>query len=329
MVKVSLVVPVYNVENYLARCLDYCINQSYVDIEIICINDGSTDGSLNILNHYQKLDSRIKIINKENGGLSSARNAGIAAASGKYVLFVDSDDFISTIAVEKLVENAEKYNSDMVVFDYINHNGHEYIQHTIDEPSITSDKCFNIDTLGGIMYNRIPVATCFKLYNLSFIKENEILFDEGLIYEDVAYYAKVFTKAKRITYLSEPLYSYTISRDGRILERCDEKLLDIFSVYEIAEKNLRESGYYEKYKLAFESSMISDIMWKFSVINNELKPIFFERFHNLEKFINLESYKDMFLPEFMKNSLIVYQYVKKANTYDEFLDILRREGNGY
>lgn len=71
--------------------------------------------------------------------------------------------------------------------------------------------------------------------------------------------------------------------------------------------------------------MISDIMWKFSVINNELKPIFFERFHNLEKFINLESYKDIFLPEFMKNSLIVYQYVKKANTYDEFLDILRRE----
>ena len=111
--KVSVIVPVYNVEQYLARCLDTVLAQTYENLEVICVNDGSTDNSLNILEHYARFDSRIKIVNKENGGLGSARNAGIKEAEGKYILFLDSDDYIASFAVEHLVKNAEKNNADI------------------------------------------------------------------------------------------------------------------------------------------------------------------------------------------------------------------------
>lgn len=115
MAEVSIIVPVYNVASYLAKCLDSCINQNFTDMEIVCVNDGSTDSSVEILQAYSKFDSRIKIINKKNGGLSSARNAGIAEACGKYIMFVDSDDWISSDAVGKLYKNVEDNNSDVVI----------------------------------------------------------------------------------------------------------------------------------------------------------------------------------------------------------------------
>lgn len=106
--KVSLIVPVYNVEKYIARCLDYCINQTYSNIEIICINDGSTDGSLSILCEYAKRDKRIKVITQKNGGAGSARNNGIEQASGEYVSFIDSDDWTYLTLYETFVKAISK-----------------------------------------------------------------------------------------------------------------------------------------------------------------------------------------------------------------------------
>ncbi len=100
--KVSIIVPVYNVENYLDRCLDSLINQSFDDIEIICINDGSTDNSLSILKDYEKKDARVKIINKDNSGVSDCRNNGINVANGEYIVFVDSDDWIDVNMIETM-----------------------------------------------------------------------------------------------------------------------------------------------------------------------------------------------------------------------------------
>ena len=112
---VSVLIPVYNVEKYLKKCLDSVVNQTLTDIEIICVNDGSTDGSLKILEEYRSIDSRIKIINKANGGLPSARNAGLNAAKGRYVGFVDSDDYIEPNMFEKLVDVAEHEESEVVI----------------------------------------------------------------------------------------------------------------------------------------------------------------------------------------------------------------------
>ena len=111
--KVSIIVPVYNVEKYLEKCLDSLVNQSLHDIEIICVNDGSKDDSLDILEKYAKKDSRIKIINKQNQGLSAARNDGLKVAAGEYVGYVDSDDWVDLNFYEKLYESAKKYNAEI------------------------------------------------------------------------------------------------------------------------------------------------------------------------------------------------------------------------
>ena len=110
---VSIIVPVYNCAQFLNRCMDSLVNQTLKDIEIICINDGSTDNSPEILQEYAAKDSRIKIINKENGGLSSARNRGLAAAQGEYLGFVDSDDWVDLDFFEKLYNAAKKYDTDI------------------------------------------------------------------------------------------------------------------------------------------------------------------------------------------------------------------------
>ncbi len=321
MANVSLIVPVYNVEDFLARCLDSCINQSYSDIEIICVNDGSTDDSLNILEHYQKLDSRIKIINKENGGLSSARNAGLNIAQGKYVMFVDSDDFISSVAIEKLFSNAEKYNSDFVIFDYINAKKDCSTQITLDASELSEGNIYNIDVIPGDLYNHIPISVWSKFYKTSFLKENKIFFDEGLIFEDVAFFPKVYTKAKRITYLKEPLYSYTLSRDGQIMTSRGKKLVHIFDVYEIAEKALIESGYYQKCRHALELSMVADIIWKFDIIDSELKPEFFSQILKKYRNIDYDYYKSIKVPDFVQYALRKYKSVNSVSTYDEFMKL--------
>ena len=114
MAKVSVIVPVYNVEKYLDVCLDSLINQTFDDFEIICINDGSTDSCLNILRQYAKLDRRIKIFSQKNLGLSAARNAGMKQANGEYIVFVDSDDFLSPVALEKMHTNMSENDTDFM-----------------------------------------------------------------------------------------------------------------------------------------------------------------------------------------------------------------------
>ena len=116
MVKISVIIPVYNVEKYLKECLDSVINQTLKDIEIICVNDGSTDNSLNILENYAKKDNRIIVISQKNKGLSGARNTGLKYCSGEYVSFIDSDDYVSKDLFELTYNNAISNNSDLVIF---------------------------------------------------------------------------------------------------------------------------------------------------------------------------------------------------------------------
>ncbi|MFZ3577233.1 glycosyltransferase family 2 protein, partial [Virgibacillus sp. DJP39] len=131
--KLSIIVPVYKVEQYLAKCIDSILNQTYKDFELILVNDGSPDNCSDICDSYMKKDNRIKVIHKANGGLSSARNAGIQIARGEYIGFVDSDDFIHRRMYEVLYKNAFKYLSDIVVCDYSQvQEGEKYIEKEIN-----------------------------------------------------------------------------------------------------------------------------------------------------------------------------------------------------
>ena len=115
MPQISVIIPVYNVEPYLRQCLDSVVNQTFGDLQIICVNDGSTDGSLAILEQYAAADNRVEIVNKENGGLNSARNAGLDRVTGEYFAIVDSDDWIDLTAYEKLYARAKESDADMTL----------------------------------------------------------------------------------------------------------------------------------------------------------------------------------------------------------------------
>ncbi len=152
--KISVIIPIYNTEKHLRQCLDSIINQTLKEIEIICVNDESTDGSLDIVNEYAQKDERIKIINKKNNGAAAARNTGMDHAAGEYIGFVDSDDWIALDMYEKLYENAKSYNSDIVMcpLKVYNDSTNEFEQPdhtcTLEHFSEKFDKCaFNhLDT---------------------------------------------------------------------------------------------------------------------------------------------------------------------------------------
>ncbi len=321
MAKVSIIVPVFNVERYLARCLDSCINQTFEDVEIICVNDGSTDKSADILEAYANLDSRIKIITKENGGLSSARNSALEVAQGEYILFVDSDDYVSSIAVEKLYDKAQSTNSDVIMFDYFWLNSDVTKRRVLTIEAFMGkyvNSLFDASNLPVDMYKFIPVPAWTKFYKTSLIKDNGITFDEGLIYEDIAFWAKIFVKAEKIIYIQEPLYAYFVGRDDQIMARDDEKLFDIIKIYEIVENAFKTAGMYEKFKPAIDLLMIMDFLKKLSSIKPELRESLFFALKNLNKDIDYSYYNGENNANFEKIFANKFKLLNEVESFDEF-----------
>lgn len=284
MVAVSVVVPIYNVEKYLSRCLDSIINQTFKDIEIICINDGSTDNSLNILTQYQKIDNRIIIINQENEKLTITRNRGIEKATGKYLMMVDSDDFISTIAIEKLYKKAEEYNAEVVLFDYAMDGklGNKYYNIVASSIDKAFEKTtFNAKTIEPMAFMYTPVFEWAKLYRTEFIKANNIKFLEGRIYSSVDFYAHVYAQAERMIYMKEPFYCHITSRaESTSNSKKGSEVFDIFATYEGAINAFKKSGLYEEYKHVLQHMMSSDLLKKFILIKPELKELFYNKMKN-------------------------------------------------
>lgn len=185
--KISVIIPCYKVETFLPQCLDSVINQTLKDIEIICVNDGSPDNSLEILKQYALHDNRIKIINQKNHGLSYSRNAALKIAKGEYVLFVDSDDWIRKDACELLYKKSKKYNLDMLNFVGTNYDDitKEYSQLECQKILyVSNDKdFFNRQKLETFLYN-IPVSACRFFYRRKFLDLHNIRFPDGINFED-------------------------------------------------------------------------------------------------------------------------------------------------
>lgn len=221
MAAVSIIIPVYNVEKYLEKCLDSALAQSLKDIEIVLVNDGSKDSSPQICEKYAKEDSRIKLIHQENSGLSSARNTGLVHSSGEYILYLDSDDYISKDACEKLYETAKELGCDIVAANEIKViNGKEIPgeRRKLPEKKVVSGKEFYVTSLklGGI-----SPCVQFSLYRRSFLDEAQIRFKEGIFHEDELWTPQVLLKARRLTCLDLPFY-YHLCRDGSITQIKDQ-----------------------------------------------------------------------------------------------------------
>lgn len=218
-VKVSIIVPVYNVSEFLPRCLESCINQTLYDIEIICVNDGSTDSSRSILKCYEEMDWRIVVIDQKNGGLSCARNTGLKNANGEWIMFLDSDDYLAKNACERIWAESKEAPNDIITFGgevFPKYNNsvswYEWVLHT----HYSHYNEFSPDILF-----KNPAAKPFawqRAYSNSFLKENSLQFEESLRYgEDMEFQMKAFPHAKHLTFLPDRLYHYRYGRAGSLM----------------------------------------------------------------------------------------------------------------
>ena len=221
MTDISIVVPIYNAEAYLNKCIDSLINQTKKNIEIILVNDGSTDKSDKIIKSYK--DKRIKYYKNKNKGIGYSRNFGIDKSNSKYIMFLDSDDYLDINACEKLFNKIEKDKADVVVSDFIiTHNGTEKIE------VINDFKKTNIDNNSSIILD-INLSPWNKIYSSKLIKDNNIRFPEDIKYEDVLFVLECLDKANNVSKLNKAL-NYYVVRDNSETKTYDKKVFDILEV---------------------------------------------------------------------------------------------------
>lgn len=212
---ISVIVPVYNMELYLDRCMKSILEQTYSNLEIILVDDGSTDKSPRMCDEYSKQDSRIKVIHKKNGGLSDARNAGLAIATGTYIGYVDSDDWIELDMYERMYTACVEHHADVAVCRYASVFPDETYKAGTGETRVFDREelveHYLKDDEHVIIYNSV----WSKLFSKSIV-EGE-LFPVGHNSEDIMYTTKSFCKAKRAVYIDSPLYNYVQNREGSIM----------------------------------------------------------------------------------------------------------------
>lgn len=231
---ISVIVPVYNVERYLAACLDSVLSQSYRNLEIIVINDGSTDFSREIAEKYSENDDRVRVYNFENEGLSEARNRGLRVATGEYITFVDSDDVLLPGALKKMVEALEQQQADIVQGMTVKQHSSLYIE-DLKTPKLIEYS--SQEAIEDVLYQkRLLPSACGKLYK-KYLFDN-FSFRKRFYYEDLDLFYKVFEIAKKIVFIEYPVYFYR-DTEGSITHTWTPKRLDVLTVTEDIENYFR------------------------------------------------------------------------------------------
>lgn len=266
--KISIIVPIYNMEQYLERCLLSLIHQDYQNLEIILINDGSTDNSINICNKYKKIDNRIIVINKAHSGLSDTRNIGIKKATGDYIGFVDSDDYIDKDMFKNLIEGAEKYKCEISMCDLVEtYNPNEKAKRN----PLNYIKMNKKQALEQLLYDKnIGNYVIDKLFSKTLF--DNISFPIGKLYEDISTTYKLFIKANNIIYIPTTMYYYYQRSDSIVNNITRESILDyinaVFERYYDLKNNYNFSNLYTVYSLV--NVVIKMSIWSIKIQDYEL-----------------------------------------------------------
>ena len=299
-IKVSIIVPVYNIENYLRECLDSVVNQTLKEIEIICVNDGSTDNSPLILEEYAIIDDRIRIINKENAGLAAARNTGMEYAKGEYIGFVDSDDYVDVSMFEKLYNNAKFHDSDIVMCPIlvVNENYEElnnrrsgdifpyYDLDCFDEDF--NDCVFDFKKTENFIF-KIAVSGFNKIYRTEFINKIDAKFPEGLIFEDGPFFYRAYLKAKNCSLIRDYLYFYRVNRLGSIMSNGDRRFFDIIEIRNLITKIFESLPNFEDYKIEILNKKLMIIVERYFQVSDNYRQEFYELIREDFEKMNLEN----------------------------------------
>lgn len=267
---ISIVVPVYNVEAYIGECLDSIINQTFADFEVICVNDGSKDNSLKIIEDYAQNDNRIIIINQENGGLSAARNTGLKHSKGKYIYFLDSDDFIKENALDRLYSLAEKEKLDILYFGVENYFETEKLKELDikEDTYYVRKQFFDTAVKGDVLFERFLTednficCVPFQFINREFLKQSGIKFKEGMLHEDELFSPQLIVEAERAMVIEDKLYMRRIRED---------------SIMTTAPTHRNFIGYFTAYTTLTSKSIIND---KYSKIAKDNLGLYSRKLYN-------------------------------------------------
>lgn len=260
---VTILIPIYNVEHYLDRCIASAVQQSYDKLEIILVDDGSTDRSAQICNDWAKKDSRIRVIHQHNSGVSAARNTGLQAASGEWIIQLDSDDYFATYAVETMIRTAEENQVDMVVCDFKKGSEDVFQFEGIENPTIViSDAVTTIFRIYSGDHDALRFAVPWCKMSRKYLYEG-ICYPTGRIFEDIFTTHKLLYRCERIAVLDEPLFYY-FQRPGSIMNAAfSMKKLDYLQALVERVEFFASHGLSELKSIAYDE-LLHSLIWEYS-----------------------------------------------------------------
>lgn len=270
---ITVAIAVYNTEKYLKDCMESVVNQTYRNLEIICVNDASTDSSFAILESYALQDSRIKIItNSKNSGLGVTRNVGMDAAQGEYILFVDSDDWIDLTTCEKLITKALENDAEIVFYGAWQVEGEQRKRMPnhceVSYPLTTNDR-------KTLLEKTLP-STWSKLWKREFMRENKIRFPDFRRAQDQLPHWIVCLKSEKIIFSTDLFYNYR-TNETQVSKSGDERLVLIVDVFDGIEKWLKDEGQYNFYKKYFLRKKVSNFILNYLKMNESARHVFKKR----------------------------------------------------
>lgn len=318
-VKISVIMPVYNVEKYLPRCLDSIILQTYENLEIICVNDGSTDGSLQILENYAKKDKRIRIITQENQGLSGARNTGMAAVTGDYFAFIDSDDWLQLGTYQKFVNILQTEKQDIDIFIF---NGLNYLQEKrITGPTFT--KIFNIHQWGDFTNShlktlrhhlyptRYPMQVWGKLFRTEWYRQYNFQFMDRMQAQDHLFSAQMYLATDNVYVLEDYLYCYRKHSEA-VSQNRNEGIFHLLIICDKVKELFKQNNCFEEHKYACLEYLVREAMVGVKKCRDDLLDAYLEEARRQLKLL---------IPELDENRY------KADDCYERSQDILHLSAN--
>lgn len=290
--KVSIIVPVYDVEAYIGTCLSTLVNQSYKQLEIICIIDGSPDDSVDVCKEFQKQSpDLIKIFEKENGGLSDARNYGFKHATGDYIIFIDSDDYVNHDFISKLVKAIEDNNAD-IAFSEV-----DLVYPTFKRELLLIDRYAKMDQ--EQLFISLYPSAWNKMYTREFIEKHDLEFKKGLKYEDVNYIYKALVHSPKIVFVSDSIYYYR-QRQNSMIKVVDSSVDDLITGLIDVIEYCKQIGLFEKYFERLEYVCVSYTLATYMKLTAKIN----DRNHRADNITKAFSFLDVYFPNYRQNKYL-------------------------
>ena len=326
MVKISVILPVFNSEKYIKEAIESVLNQTLSDFELIIVNDGSTDNTLNVISQFE--DDRIILINQENSGPGASRNTALEMASGEYVMYLDSDDWFCENAFEIAYGQAKGKRTDMTFFQMINYNditGETYENDWFDMTSFDEtfeNRVFSPDETPGSIFD-LSVGVCQKIYDTTFLRRIDAKFPEGIFFEDMPFFYYVYLKCERISIIKKHLY-FRRKHDESITHVVDEKFLDTVPAGQRLIEIFIENGWYDTYKFDLLAYKINGPRFALRDIKENCKVKLYSLIKTDYESIKHSQYYDDYLENLGPVKRKFFLDILKSKDYEDF-KILNQE----